>query len=312
MTTATLQSPISSRLTSNGHELDLSPECFGELRSSIDIVDDGEALRQRMGEEGYLYLPDFLNRDEVLQARYVMTNRLAAEGHLDARFPHEEAVASADTTVKFHPELAVGNEPLMRVLYSGPMMQFYERLLDEPVRHFDYTWVRAVSPGLGTTPHCDHVYMGRGTSTLYTSWTPMGDVSYEQGGLMVLENSHLHEPLRENYCRKDVDAFCSNRRGDDWQQMGGGGNIRTGGTLSYHPVKLRNRLGGRWLTGEYRAGDLLAFSTFLVHASLDNHSNRVRLSSDSRYQPASEPADERWIGPNPIGHGPKAKRGMIC
>jgi hypothetical protein len=89
---------------------------------------------------------------------------------------------------------------------------------------------------------------------------------------MVLENSHLHEPLRENYCRKDVDAFCSNRR----------------------------------------AGALLTFTTFLVHASLDNHSDRIRLSSDSRYQPASEPADERWIGPNPIAHGPQAKRGMVC
>jgi hypothetical protein len=241
-----------------------------------------------------------------------MTSRLATEGHLDLRYPHEESVASSDTTVKFHPNLALGNEPLMRVLYSGPMMEFYERFFDEPALHFDFTWVRAVSPGTGTPPHCDHVYMGRGTTKLYTAWTPLGDVSYEQGGLMVLEKSHLHEPLRENYCRKDVDAFCSNRRGEDWAQMGGGGNIRTGGWLSNHPVKLRDRLGGRWLTGEYCAGDLLTFTTFLVHASLDNHSDRIRLSSDSRYQPASEPADERWIGPNPIGHGPGAKRGMIC
>jgi hypothetical protein len=57
MTTATLQSPISSRLTSNGHELDLSPECFGELRSSIDIVDDGEALRQRMARKVIFICP---------------------------------------------------------------------------------------------------------------------------------------------------------------------------------------------------------------------------------------------------------------
>jgi ectoine hydroxylase-related dioxygenase (phytanoyl-CoA dioxygenase family) len=192
------------------------------------------------------------------------------------------------------------------------MIELYERFLGEPVRHYDFTWVRAISPGTGTAPHCDHVYMGRGTSELYTAWTPLGDVSYELGGLMVLEKSHLHQPLRENYCRKDVDAFCSNRRGDDWEQMGGGGNIRTGGWLSPHPAKLRNRLGGRWLTTEYRAGDLLTFSTFLVHASLDNRTDHIRLSSDSRYQRASEPADERWIGPNPIGHGPQAKRGMIC
>ena len=49
-----------------------------------------------------------------------------------------------------------------------------------------------------------------------------------------------------------------------------------------------------------------------VHASLDNHSNRFRLSSDSRYQLASEPADERWIGENPIAHGVAGKRSKIC
>lgn len=49
-----------------------------------------------------------------------------------------------------------------------------------------------------------------------------------------------------------------------------------------------------------------------VHASLDNCSNQIRLSADSRYQLACEPADERWIGPNPIAHGPKSKRRMIC
>jgi hypothetical protein len=56
----------------------------------------------------------------------------------------------------------------------------------------------------------------------------------------------------------------------------------------------------------------LVFSIYSLHASLDNTTDRVRLSSDSRYQPAGEPADERWIGENPIAHGPEAKRGMIC
>ena len=51
---------------------------------------------------------------------------------------------------------------------------------------------------------------------------------------------------------------------------------------------------------------------FTVHAGLDNRSDRVRLSSDSRYQPASKPADERWIGPNPIAHGAAGRRGKIC
>ncbi len=48
-----------------------------------------------------------------------------------------------------------------------------------------------------------------------------------------------------------------------------------------------------------------------MHCSLDNKSpdNRIRLSVDTRYQPADEPIDERWIGQNPIAHGDQAKRG---
>jgi len=50
----------------------------------------------------------------------------------------------------------------------------------------------------------------------------------------------------------------------------------------------------------------------MIHASLDNQTNRFRLSSDSRYQLASEPADERWIGDKPPGHGPHVSKGVIC
>jgi hypothetical protein len=87
---------------------------------------------------------------------------------------------------------------------------------------------------------------------------------------------------------------------------------RWDGSVSEDPVELREQLGGRWLTAEYRAGDLLTFSTYTIHASLDNRSERIRLSSDSRYQLASEPVDERWIGEAPVGHGPAGKRGRIC
>jgi len=56
----------------------------------------------------------------------------------------------------------------------------------------------------------------------------------------------------------------------------------------------------------------LIFDMYLVHGGLDNRSQRFRLSSDSRYQLASEPVDERWVGADPPGHGPNSKRGKIC
>ena len=154
--------------------------------------------------------------------------------------------------------------------------------------------------------------MGRGTTNLFTAWTPLGDIPHEIGGLLVLENSHKYDRLRETYGRKDADEYCTNRLEVPPSGPGGGKNIGPGGALTFDPVRLRQRLGGRWLTADFRAGDLLTFSMFTVHCSLDNHSDQMRLSSDTRYQLSSEPADERWVGENPIGHSQAAKRGKVC
>jgi len=155
----------------------------------------------------------------------------------------------------------------------------------------------------------DIVFMGRGTTKLLTGWTPLGDIPLRVGGLIVLEGSHQATELKETYGRLDVDAMCSN--GGDQNLTAARGFMRSG-AITKDPVKLREELGGRWLTTEFEMGDFLTFGMFTVHASLDNHSQEVRLSSDSRYQLASEPIDERWVGENPIAHGPDAKRPTIC
>ena len=73
------------------------------------------------------------------------------------------------------------------LLYGDTTSAFFEKLLGGPVSHFDLTWFRAVAPGWGTVPHCDVVYMGRGTDELLTCWVPYGNISLEMGGLMILE-----------------------------------------------------------------------------------------------------------------------------
>jgi hypothetical protein len=254
-----------------------------------------------MDAEGYLFLPGALHRDEVLAARRVCAERLAAKKMLREGSDPMDCLIRPGQDTGFDISLAKDNAPLMKVLYDGPMMAVCEQLIGGPVLHFDYTWFRAVAPNRSTPPHMDIVYMGRGTQRLYTAWTPIGDVPLETGGLLVLERSHKHERLNNGYGREP-----------GWTEMGGGGNIRAGGALSNDPIKLRDRLGGRWLTADFAAGDVLLFSVFTVHCSLDNRSQSIRLSSDSRYQSAAEPADHRWIGPDPIAHGPAGKRGMIC
>ncbi|MEZ4658834.1 MAG: phytanoyl-CoA dioxygenase family protein [Caldilineaceae bacterium] len=308
MRTATILAP----LTSAHKALEMTSSTFGELHDCTPLLNDSTALRRHMTEEGYLYLRGVLNRDDLLAARRSMLEKLAAEGHVDLSHPLMEGKAAPETRIAFKPELAVKNPLIHKVVYDGPLMAIFAQLLGGAVRHFDFTWIRAVAPGIATPPHMDIVYMGRGTKQLYTAWTPYGDVPRTMGGLMVLEQSHQNQRLVNGYGAKDVDKYCENRVGSGYTKMGGGGNITPGGWLSRDPVTLRKRLGGRWLTADYQLGDVLLFSVYLVHCSLDNTSDRIRLTSDTRYQLASDPVDERWIGEEPIAHGPAAKEGMIC
>ena len=311
---------MADSLTVRGRTLDSAPDKFGILRDSSAFATDGAALRDRLEEDGYLYLRGYLKRDAVQAARHEMVRRLSEWKLLDAAYPIEEAVASKEKQVYFAPDLAKDNAPLHTVLYEGAMMELYARIFGEPVRHFDYTWIRAVSPGGATAPHCDVVYMGRGTQELLTAWVPFGDIPISMGGLLVLENSHqATRRVIPRYLEQDVDTYCEN--GPNVEKILGGkmgwehwdGSFgEWSGEITQDASALRDSLGGRWLTADFQMGDVLTFTMRTVHASLDNRSDRVRLSSDTRYQPASQPIDERWIGELPVAHGLAGKRGKIC
>jgi hypothetical protein len=305
-------SPVTlPQIYSYGHALDMDEDKFGLLRDSSDAAMDFVELRRRFADDGYLYMKGYLDRGQVLEARASLTDRLAAAGALDPDYPSIEAIARADAGYLFKPDLTTGNEAVQKLLYSGRLTDFYRSFYGEDIRHYDFTWLRAIGPGKGTNPHCDLPYMGRGTHKHMTCWLPYGDVSFDLGGLMILENSFKRMDLLQNYVYRDVDAFCENKPAEVTKVKEG--KWAFSGTLSHNPPAVRNKFGGRWLTTEYQAGDFLTFGMFQVHASLDNRTgNRLRISSDTRYQRASEPIDERWIGVNPPAHGPNGKRNLVC
>jgi hypothetical protein len=316
-----MNATTTARIFAKGYELNTAESSFGELRRSVDIQTDFSALRQRWVEDGYLFIPGFLERSDVREARRHIAEGLASKGLLDPDYPVMEAVKAADADMGFQadPRLAVefmnsiskDNATMQRLLYSGKLIRFFEEFFGEDVRHFDFTWVRTMGKGFGTDPHCDIVYMGRGSRRLCTVWIPYGDTSLAVGGLMILEGSHHQVGRLKKYLSRDVDIYCENR--PEAAKIKAGEIPWTwSGILSNNPVSLREHLGGRWLTTEYRMGDILIFGMTTVHASSDNQTRYFRFSTDTRYQPASDPVDERWIGENPIGHGPAAKRGMIC
>jgi hypothetical protein len=311
------------KLFYRGDTLDTSPRAFGELRSSRDARADRDELHRRMAEDGYLYLPGLLNPKDVEAARIEFLERIDRLGNLAPGVPVSEGVAKKDgvpLNLVSQEGLAKNNLPLEKVIFSGPMIEFYEFFLGGVVRHFDFIWVRAKVAGqsITTYPHYDNVYMGRGTQNLFTSWTPFGDVPLIKGGLMILENSHRLEEIKATYGQMDVDAYCTNNEeAQHVESAGPPGDPRwpdrvNQGAYTQDAVGLQQEVQRRWLTTNYQAGDLLVFSMFTMHAGMDNQTQRYRLSTDTRYQLAAEPVDERWVGDTIIGHGPEGKKGMIC
>jgi ectoine hydroxylase-related dioxygenase (phytanoyl-CoA dioxygenase family) len=207
------------------------------------------------------------------------------------------------------------------------MLGFFSALFGGPARSYDFIWLRHQPPSHGIAPHCDLVFMSRGTPDVLTCWTPFGDIPVRAGGLMLLEDSHRTSPVRlADYLAQDVDTYCENGPNADavrtgamhwehWKQPAPG--KAWNGEITDDPHALREDWGGRWLTApEYRMGDVLVFTMRTVHAGTDNETDALRLSTDSRYQLADAPVDERWVrgadGEAPIGHGLASKQGKIC
>ena len=297
------------KLYSGGLRLDTSPASFGELRSSNDYVGDAEILRKRVAEDGYLFLPGFLDREEVSQVRHAICQALADEAAFQAGTPVDEAIAKPGLDMAFRPDIANTSQEVKALLYGPRLMGLFDRFFGGPARHYDFTWMRAIAPGKGSPPHCDIIFMGRGTPNVFTAWIPLGDIPLTTGGLIILEGSHKDEALRRTYCAMDIDTACENRDGTHQVSAAGYPGY---GALSEDAPGLRDAMGGRWLTAEYKMGDLVTFPMFTVHGSLDNQSQEVRLSTDSRYQLAAEPIDERWVGEHPPGHGGDMVRRLIC
>jgi hypothetical protein len=310
-----------------GRRLDASPEAFGHLRPSAP--GDPAALRARLAEDGYLYVPGLLDREAVRAARRELLEVVQAHGGLDPEYDLDAGIVRAGVReLGLTQDYPMRSERMRSVLQGERMLGFCAGLLDGAARSYDFIWLRAQArSSQATHPHCDLVFMGRGTTDVLTCWTPFGDIPLGGGGLLILEGSHRASPVRlAGYLAQDVDAYCENgpnaeavRTGamhwEHWQEPAPGKDW--GGEITDDAVALREDWGGRWLTApEYRMGDVLLFTMRTVHAGTDNETRALRLSTDSRYQRADAPVDERWIrgahGEDPIGHGLAAKRATIC
>lgn len=267
-------------------ELELGGKYLSTLRDANDLIDDMDAIHRRMDEDGYLLIRGLQNTEKVKAARQVVLDNLKANDQLDLDQPADIGVAAPGKKGRFlgGAKQVTHTPEFLSVVESPEIMKFFEGFLDGPVLTYDYKWLRAVGPGDNTGAHYDVVYMGRGTKSLYTVWTPLGEVSYDMGPLVILVGSHQFDAVKETYGKMDVDRD------------------HVTGHFTNEPIDMVNQYGGQWQTSEFHPGDVIIMGIYTMHGSLNNLTNRYRISTDTRYQLETEPVDERWIGQDPIAH----------
>lgn len=264
-------------------------EVSTELRESNDILDDSNALKERIAADGYLLIRGLHDRNAVLTARQQILERLAVKGMLAPDTPLMDGVFNSEfpepTSTGSMGNKALTQLPAFKAVVEGaPVMDFFKHFLGGDARTFDFKWLRTAGPGSGSPIHYDIVFMGRGTQDLYSCWTPFGDVSLDMGPIVFCLGSNHFDRVRATYGQSDVDRDMIE------------------GHFSDNPLEIVEKFGGHWATTTFSVGDVIIFSMFLMHASLVNTSDKIRITADARYQLASEPIDERWVGEKPKGH----------
>ena len=271
-------------------EVEYPGEKLGELRDSANLTGNIDELKERIKQDGYLFLRNFLPPETVMAAREAIVNYLAennalVEGKplLEAVMPNsgKEVVMTGRSAITHHPSS-------MAVFENKKLFDFFRIFFGQDAVTYDYKWLRAVGNESFTGCHYDVVYMGRGSRNVHTVWIPMGNIPVSQGTLAVCEGSHNLESfarLRNTYGGIDVDR-----------------DLISEGWFSSDPYEITEKFGGRWLTTEFNAGDILIFGLYTMHASTTNLTDKFRISCDIRFQPAGEEMDERWAGKKPEGH----------
>lgn len=266
---------------------------LSELRISNDILDDGEALRARLDDEGYLFFKGLQNKDTLLSLRRQMLEVLQRAGWLVPGTDPMDGIArdGAQVTegdpeyVKVYHEV-YRIELFHRIAHDDRLCEIVDRIAGRPMMPTPHKVARLWFPKYTahTTPvHQDFVHFQGSFDTL-TCWAPVGDCPQELGGLAVLPGSHR--------VRKVLDHHFS---------LGAGG-LRVD---VEHEATRFEPMNVSWHTTDYEVGDTLFFPALTTHKALPNLTeDRLRVSLDNRYHPVGGRIAEHMLKPHLYDHMP--------
>jgi len=258
--------------------MDTGPGGTSETGAMRPCELDAAALRRRLDEDGYAWLPGLLPREPVAALRRALLGEALAGGWIRGDRPLDEAVTVAEKAcIDPEPEFLAVFRRMYRLeelhaLHHEPRLgALLAALLGGPVLPHPRIIARCIFPASQrpegrTTAHQDFVHV-QGALETYSVWIPIGDCPRAHGGLEVAVGSH--------------------RRGilDSKLAAGPGG------------MEVADPLTGSWASADYRLGDVVVFHSLTVHRALPNRTDRLRLSCDTRFQRVDQPIEGASLKP---------------
>lgn len=267
------------------------PSMMGEFLDSSAVFPDTDELNRRLQNDGYLFLRGLHDVSAVRAARREVFGRLQEVG--EVKSPAEDGIFTGIShRRKLQPDLGafwktVSEGPCLRAVTHGPRIrEIVTCVLGEAALPHDYAFIRPAPVGRSTGPHCDYPFFARATERVVTVWTALGLVPLSDGPVTVIEGSHRFQDLVE--ATRGFDVACDTSRN---------------ATRPENHIGFARARNTRLLSADFGPGDMLIFGMFTWHGTLDNHSplGSLRLSSDVRFQPVTDPKDLRYFGSDPGG-----------
>ncbi|NMY42785.1 phytanoyl-CoA dioxygenase family protein [Pseudomonas sp. WS 5013] len=257
-----------------------APTCIIPIEDSNHLLADPTALRLRFQEQGYLYLKALLPRHKVQVVQDQIFSVCRDKGWFAA---NSRSVADESPcilpTVEGENEFFRVYDDVQRLeafhclAHQPEILDVMRILLDASAFPHPLSICRLMFPDnteTTTPPHQDYPN-NQGTTELYACWIPLSDCPLKLGGLAFMPGSHKHGLLPLEF------------------------SLGAGNRQATLPEALREK---PWVAGDYEQGDVLIFHSLMLHRSLDNLSDRMRLSVDYRYQSAYEPLTEECLHPH--------------
>jgi hypothetical protein len=248
-------------------------------------------LRDTFQEKGFVRLNGFFTKEDVevvrQDAKWVFLKQMTSRGFVTGREPEEREFESG--MGRFFAEDMQGfincgktcqhlislhrlslRENIVRQLAELGVRR--PNICTRPVLYFNSRHLAKSEAYYKSPPHQDWRSM-QGSLNAIVIWVPLADVHKELGALEVIPGSHLWGLLESHE--------------DEWYRC-----IEGLGDEQYQSI-------------EVNAGDVLFFSSFVVHRSGNNVTDSIRWSCHFRYNDLEEPTFISRKYPNPYSYAPQ-------